>query len=525
MVSLLYNYGIVTKRKGMDKRDYIIILFLFVIGIVTRFPFVERMQSHWDGPQWSIGIIRYSLIQETPAPPGYPLYIALGKVINYIIHDDPHSSLIWISVLSSAVAASLFYVAGKIVFNKTVGLISSLLYLSGPTFYFFGLTAYPYGLLVVNSILFGLIVYYITIDHKQWGSILGILFAYILGIRPQEFIFLFPLFFYALYYLSQKQRRIAGISFVVFVFIWFIPLISASGGTFEYIRITSEFAKKGAFPYPTAFRGLNDYMMLVKGLFLFFGLGTLFLPYYVFTLKNNKNRVHVIQLLKNKIVILFILWIVPSLLFNLFIRSDHAGHQMTYLSGILLLVTYAVWKVLCNRYYFSFVVIVLMLFNLFTFFRDRDPQLKKSYIPTSFHYSEIRKNDIRLSAKIKYIMSNFQPKETLLVTSSNLWRPIMYYLPEFLIYDIPGITSENKKFKHILLVSKKWSFEEKINKNLSFHIPLGFRYLIFIDDESNDWKINTKIKKVVLKGNAILTIMKVKEYDNFLYKKDKITQL
>ena len=158
MVSLLYNYGIVTKRKGMDKRDYIIILFLFVIGIVTRFPFVERMQSHWDGPQWSIGIIRYSLIQETPAPPGYPLYIALGKVINYIIHDDPHSSLIWISVLSSAVAASLFYVAGKIVFNKTVGLISSLLYLSGPTFYFFGLTAYPYGLLVVNSILFGLII-------------------------------------------------------------------------------------------------------------------------------------------------------------------------------------------------------------------------------------------------------------------------------------------------------------------------------------------------------------------------------
>ena len=33
------------------------------------------------------------------------------------------------------------------------------------------------------------------------------------------------------------------------------------------------------------------------------------------------------------------LWILPALVFNLFVRSDHAGHQMTYLSAFILLIS------------------------------------------------------------------------------------------------------------------------------------------------------------------------------------------
>ena len=52
-----------------------------------RFPLIEKMQSHWDGPQYSIAVVRYSLIQETPAPPGYPLYIAMGRLFYFFTHD------------------------------------------------------------------------------------------------------------------------------------------------------------------------------------------------------------------------------------------------------------------------------------------------------------------------------------------------------------------------------------------------------------------------------------------------------
>ena len=101
----------------------------------------------------------------------------------------------------------------------------------------------------------------------------------------------------------------------------------------------------------------------------------------------------------------------------------------------------------------------------------------------------------------------------------------MFYLPEFLVYDIPGIITEDERFKYIVRVSKNWNFEEEINKNLSFHIPLGIQNLIFMDDESETCGINKPVKKLVLDGNAVIKVLHVNEYDNFLYKKYTITQL
>src|SRR3989344_5430097 len=124
----------------MNKKDYVICFVLLLIAFFSRIPLTEAIQSHWDGPQYSIGVVRYSLEQDTPSPPGYPLYIFMARLINVFV-GDPHRALILESVLFSFIGTVVFYLAGKNLFNRVVGVISSLIFISGSTFYYFGLTA------------------------------------------------------------------------------------------------------------------------------------------------------------------------------------------------------------------------------------------------------------------------------------------------------------------------------------------------------------------------------------------------
>src|SRR5579864_1750546 len=99
----------------MKKFDYFLCFLFAIIAFISRAPLVEHIQSHWDGPQYSIAVVRYSYEQQTPAPPGYPLYIALGKLF-YIFFQDPHKSILAISVFSSVIGSVILYLIGKNMF-------------------------------------------------------------------------------------------------------------------------------------------------------------------------------------------------------------------------------------------------------------------------------------------------------------------------------------------------------------------------------------------------------------------------
>ena len=105
-------YIIELDNQNMKKIDYIICTALAFIALVSRLPLIEKIQSHWDGPDYSIAVIRYSFAQFTPTAPGYPLYIAAGKFFHIFI-DDPHKSILLVSVLGSIVGVIAFYVFGK----------------------------------------------------------------------------------------------------------------------------------------------------------------------------------------------------------------------------------------------------------------------------------------------------------------------------------------------------------------------------------------------------------------------------
>lgn len=464
----------------MKKIDYIICFLLLIISFISRFPLVEKIQSHWDGPQFSIAIVRFSLQQQTPTTPGYPLYVAMGKFFHLFI-SGPHQSILAVSVLASMLGSIIFYLIGKNLYSRAAGIIMSAIFLTGSTFYYFALTPYGYELLPPLTALLAYFVYKIFIKHEQIGLIYGLCLGLLFGVRPQEILLFGPLALLGFIYLSKKQKIYALLIFSIITTLWIVPIIYSSGGMKNYIDINFSTAST-AFPNRPITQNIET---IIKGFLLSFGIAAGFLLYYFYKLFRKGKK----YLIKNiKVISLFFIWMAPGIFFNLFIRTDHAGYQMSYLTAFIIIIAYTVWKSTeKSKALFLLAFVAISVFNLYWFFYNRDPNYVLPYRPTSFHYSDIRKNDLKTGSKVNFILSHFSPKQTLVITNSVLWRPYMYYFKDYQVTSLDGLVDNTPSFYHIERNAKNWNMQQFENKDLSLIIPKGINYIVMPDDENYLW--------------------------------------
>lgn len=480
----------------MKKSDYIICFLLGFIALISRVPFVEKIQSHWDGPQYSIAVVRYSFENFTPAPPGYPLYIGLGKFFYFFIRD-PHKTMLAVSVFASILGGIIFYVIGKSLYHRYAGLAAAIIFLTGSTFYYFSLTAYPYGLLPVTTTILAYIVYLVFIKKKQLGIMFGLIAAICFGIRPQEIIQIGPLILLGfLLLLNREKIKALSIGIIVTLF-WFIP-VAYNTGLREYFEISYKHGQTAFY-----FAPLSQHVeLMIKGFLLSFGFSSIFLLYYLWELIKKRKKL----IKKNqKLLLFYAVWITPGFLYNLLIRTDHAGYQMSYLAGFLLIITYAIWRTTKrNQYLFIITIILIGVFNLYWFFYNRDPKFVKPYRPTSFHYSEIRKNDVILGNKINFIKHKFDPKTTLIITTDVLWRPYTYYLYNYRVIALSGTHHPEPKFQYTIYDGMTWNMKEYQNKKRIINIHEGINTIVFPDSDEKSWIKNNYYKTYKLSGNSYI---------------------
>lgn len=486
------------------KKDYIYSILLFLIGIFSRFPLIEKMQSHWDGSLFSIAVVKYSIVDNTPPRPGHPLYIAFGKFFHFFV-SDPHLAILLVSVLFSGLSAIAFFILGKAIFNRSVGIISALIFLSGSTFYYFGLTPYSFVILPFYWSLLAALSYLYIFKKKKTAVFIGIVYAFGLGVRPQEILFITPLALYVFYFMDKKDKIKSLISFSLTMAIWLIPLL-ADEGWLRYFIVASSHPP----PYTVGFKQ-QDLELILKDYFLSLGIAGVILPLFLFL---NRSK-----LMKNKgLFIFFLVWIMPSAIYNFFIISVHAGYQMDYLIALVLLSSLAIHSMFkSHKKALYLVVSIIVISNLLMFFWDRDPNYIKPYRPTSFHYSDIRKNDLKMSSKVDYIKSVYDPHSTLIITVSTLWSPYMYHLKEFHQYSIEALFTENPAFKNQRRDSYMWKVHEYSTNDHVIKVPKYIHKILLVDDELNIRLINLKSKKISLPGNSSIIEIDVNFGDKIKY--------
>ena len=109
----------------------------FVIIIVTRIPFTSKLLYHWDSVQFALALEKYDIAVHQPHPPGYFLYVMLGRLINHFV-KDANKTFIFISILFSGLAVVAVYCLGKEIFDMKIGILAAAIAITNPNMWFHG---------------------------------------------------------------------------------------------------------------------------------------------------------------------------------------------------------------------------------------------------------------------------------------------------------------------------------------------------------------------------------------------------
>jgi hypothetical protein len=163
-----------------------------------------------------------------PHPPGYPLYVLLGKIVN-ILTNDPWRALVVLAILSAPIG----FVALARAFRNWIE--DEDLAVAGALVFYFSASMLVHGTLALSdgpSILFlCLALHALSRTDDRSALLLGIWSSAAIGCRPQLVVPVIPMLVVALWRMRAARQRIACVAAFGFVsLMWFLPLMDAAGG-------------------------------------------------------------------------------------------------------------------------------------------------------------------------------------------------------------------------------------------------------------------------------------------------------
>lgn len=471
-------------------KNFLVIFFLFLLSICLKIPFTSKVLYCWDSVQFALASENYNVSLYQPHPPGYILYVMLAKVLNYLFNDINYT-LNFISILFSALTIIFLYLLGEKMYNRTVGITSSLFLLFSPLCWFNSVVALPYTAECFFSVLVAYFCW-ISLSNKKYIILATIFLGIAFGIRQNLILFLLPLWIYSVIYQKQIAECLknlllySGVLFLLCL-MSLIPMVYLSGGIKSYTQamnnqtnyiLLSSIFQKGL-------GGLLNNTTKVLTSMLFGGLcatSFLLIPYVAKRVVDTKRIIHEISISNLQF---FSLWIFPSFLFYCLVFIDPPAYILTFLPAIIIVFAVMLNKVASyvqNISLWSKNKVIIVLLGVII--------LTNSLIFTLSFPAVIKKNNSDWEIRAKRVRENFTPTETIIITSlkrgkniPNYFRHFMYYLHNYRVLFLPEI--EGNKDKIDLLSFKKRS-SKLLSKNFSdrsiFEIPRGVNYIVIGDD-------------------------------------------
>lgn len=456
-----------------DKKvDVLVSLGLCLLAIISRIPFTSKFLYEWDSVDYALAFEKYDISHHQPHPPGYILFVALGRIVN-IIFNDANATIIFLSVIFSILTTLLLYFLAKQMFSRVVGISSSLLLLFNPMFWFFGEVATIYAAEAFLATLIAYLSYQVFRGKESflyWSTLaLGLAG----GIRQDITLFMFPLWLFCLFYHDRSFKRItqAFVLLTVSVLVWYVPMILFTGGYEMYSSLSSAQLIR-AFQHTSIFFGADIFhsALSVIKLFSWSIIGLSFLGFLIISIycKTKIQSVELLSIKKNPKLIFFLLWIMPSFLFYLLIYIIKPGYILVYLPALQIIVGYAFtlfsfdlktkFKVISPHTFLLALLLLSVVFNAVYFLNPYELDNEKIGYEISFRErtlsqklltevnllfltstaNEIKNEDKKTELYISQIIniSHSDPNTVLIICRDGEldWRKAMYYLPNHNVY-------------------------------------------------------------------------------------------
>jgi hypothetical protein len=436
-------------RRTQDFRDALIAAALVLVTIATRLPFRSHRVFNWDAVNFVLAMHDYDVRLHHPHPPGYPVFIAMGRVLQLVI-PDANSALVAVAMLLSAGAVAAIFWLGRTLWNRTIGLIAALYLLCSVTFWTNGAVALAYPSLALFSTLTALFAWrsrevgdaphHPALSTRYFPFALSASYAIGAGFRPDLLLFLLPLWVFG--HWRQPWRRIilSGVLVVVILLCWFVPTVALSGGWTEYWKVFRAYTSNDVLRrYSVAENGAKALVINIRDTMKYTGyaLYALALPVaaaFVWLLTQWRG-------IRNATirprVWLFALWITPMLVFYTWVHIGDPGYVFTFVPALLLLAARFTVELpalihrtraaipmnvrdAVARAAIPLLVVAVLALNAGIFL----------FRPLTLTAHGIRQQDQTIDAKIAWVRTHGDPRTTLLVSYES-YRHWLLYLPEY----------------------------------------------------------------------------------------------
>lgn len=230
-----------TPPEPLTPRQRAIVLAVAAVCAVTRFFAVARSLWDWDEALFTMAMRDYDVTMHHPHPPGFPMFIAMAKLVRVVVQDDFRALQTVNVVAAMLVFVAVFLFARELRLRFTTCVSAGALFAFFPNVWFFGGGAFsdiPSIVLVLFAVTF--LLKGVRGRNAYWFGTL--LLALAIGIRPQNVLVgLVPGF------LATRRRRwweiaVALLIGVVIVGAAFGGAIHATGSLPEYQRMVREHA-------------------------------------------------------------------------------------------------------------------------------------------------------------------------------------------------------------------------------------------------------------------------------------------
>ena len=200
---------------------------------VSRFAFRSHDLYDLDSVNFALALRRFDPRVHQPHPPGYFLYISMGRVLNQLVHD-PNLALVLLSILASVTTVIFIYKLALDWFGARAATFAGLLFLFSPLAWFHGTVALTYSVEACASALLGLLCWRVARGQTSLILITAVVLGITAGVRPSSILFLGPFFLFSLRAAPARQKIVGVIALGLTAAAWFLPMIWASGGFAAY---------------------------------------------------------------------------------------------------------------------------------------------------------------------------------------------------------------------------------------------------------------------------------------------------
>lgn len=447
-----------TSGARVDMRTDGAIAAMFALAtIITRFPFRSHRVFNWDAVNFVLAMRDYDVRLHHPHPPGYPVFVAMGRVVQLVI-PDANNALVAVAMLLSAGGVAALYLLGHELFGRTTGIVAALYLLFSVTFWTNGAVALAYPSLALFTTLVALFAWRCLREGRSvplWTP-LALSAAYAIGggFRPDLLLFLLPLWIVAHWRLPLRTILLSGSVVCAIVLAWFVPTVALSGGWSGYWKVFRAYTSDDVLKrYSVAENGPRALVVNIRDTAKYTGyaLYALALPVAgaAVWLLTQLRTVRGGRMAMHPYIVLSALWMVPLLLFYSWVHIGDPGYVFTFVPALLLIA--ARFTTELPR--------ILAALRLRTVARIAVPALVAVVIvantgiflfrPLALTAHGIRQQDRTIDGKIAYVRAHGDPATTLLISYES-YRHWLLYLPEYRVQFV-DVTYGTEKDRTVIL--------------------------------------------------------------------------